>query len=114
MKLSALLSALTFIAATSFAQTAPPAGFVALFNGKDLEGWRGGDTHDPRALAAMPVEKREALVKKWTDDMLKLDPSVLVKIIRLGARIQRFLSVSGSKPNRPTLKDPAKAEGATA
>jgi hypothetical protein len=71
MKLSALLSGLTLFAATSFAQTAPPAGFVALFNGKDLDGWRGGDTHDPRVLAAMPQDKREAQVKKWTDDMLK-------------------------------------------
>ena len=71
MKLSALLSGLTLLAATSFAQTAPPAGFVALFNGKDLEGWRGGDTQDPRALAAMPEDKRSETIKKWTDDMLK-------------------------------------------
>ena len=71
MKLSALLSGLTLFAATSLAQTAPPAGFVALFNGKDLEGWRGGDTQDPRALAAMPEDKRNETVKKWTDDMLK-------------------------------------------
>ncbi len=71
MKLSALLSGLTLFAATSFAQTAPPAGFVALFNGKDLEGFRGGDTQDPRALAAMPEDKRNETIKKWTDDMLK-------------------------------------------
>src|SRR5262245_66598245 len=26
----------------------PPKGFVALYNGKDLTGWRGGDTFDHR------------------------------------------------------------------
>ena len=71
MKLTALLSSLTLFAAAAFAQNNPPAGFTALFNGKDLEGWRGGDTHDPRLLMAMPEEKRNETLKKWTDDMLK-------------------------------------------
>ena len=30
----------------------------------------------------------------WTDDMLKLEPSLLVKIIRLGGKIQRFFQSS--------------------
>ena len=30
------------------AANGPPPGFVALFNGKDLSGWRGGDTFDHR------------------------------------------------------------------
>jgi len=30
-----------------------PAGFVALFNGKDLEGWWGADTEDPRKYMAL-------------------------------------------------------------
>ena len=30
------------------AQNEPPSGFVALFNGKDLTGWRGGSTFDHR------------------------------------------------------------------
>ena len=50
------------------AQT-PPAGFTALFNGKDLAGWRGGDTFDHRKYQAMPEDKRAEQDTKWTDDM---------------------------------------------
>src|SRR4051812_35320988 len=50
------------------ASAEPPKGFVALFNGKDLAGWHGMSTFDPRKLAAMPAEEREASLKKWTDD----------------------------------------------
>jgi hypothetical protein len=71
MKLTALLSSLLVLTTAAFAQNEPPAGFTALFNGKDLSGWRGGDTHDPRVLAAMPEDKRAETVKKWTEDMLK-------------------------------------------
>jgi hypothetical protein len=53
------------------AQTEPPAGFTALFNGKDLEGWQGGDTHDPRKLAALTPEAREKTLAAWTEDMRK-------------------------------------------
>lgn len=71
MKLVALLTSMTALAASALAQTQPPQGFTALFNGKDLDGWRGGDTADYRALLAMPEDKRNETVKKWTDDMLK-------------------------------------------
>src|ERR1035437_6263470 len=47
----------------------PPPGFMALFNGTDLTGWRGGDTFDHRKLLAMPAEQREAQIAKWTDTM---------------------------------------------
>ena len=47
----------------------PPKGFTTLFNGKDLTGWRGGDTFDPRKLQAMPGEQREAQIAKWTASM---------------------------------------------
>ncbi len=47
----------------------PPVGFVALFNGKDLAGWRGGDTFDPRKLAEMPDDKRAEQLANWTADM---------------------------------------------
>jgi hypothetical protein len=46
-------------------QAEPPPGFKALFNGKDLEGWVGGDTTDPKKFAAMSAEDRD----KWTADM---------------------------------------------
>jgi hypothetical protein len=44
----------------------PPAGFTALFNGKDLTGWRGGSTFDHRKLLAMPEDQRKAQIEKWT------------------------------------------------
>ena len=47
----------------------PPRGFTALFNGQDLTGWRGGETFDHRKLLAMPADKREAQIAKWTESM---------------------------------------------
>ncbi len=35
----------------------PPEGFVALFNGKDLDGWWGAKTEDPREYMALPPEE---------------------------------------------------------
>jgi len=37
--------------------TTPPPGFTALFNGKDLAGWFGWGTRDPRDLLAMSPEE---------------------------------------------------------
>jgi hypothetical protein len=42
---------------TSFGQDTPPSGFTALFNGKDLSGWFGWGTRDPRDLLAMTPEQ---------------------------------------------------------
>jgi len=64
--LVALLSSFTFAA-----DNTPPAGFVALFNGKDLSGWRGGDTADHRKLLAMPEDARKTMLDGWTADMNK-------------------------------------------
>lgn len=67
-----LAAALILVVSASIAQAQPnqpPAGFTALFNGKDLEGWRGGDTFDHRALLAMPSAEREAKIAKWTESM---------------------------------------------
>ena len=47
----------------------PPAGFVALYNGKDLTGWRGGDTFDHRKWLAMPEDERAKQDAAWTADM---------------------------------------------
>jgi hypothetical protein len=44
----------------------PPAGFAALYNGKDLAGWRGGTTYDHRQLLELPAAERDALIAKWT------------------------------------------------
>jgi len=57
-------AALALGTATQAAQ--PPAGFTALFNGKDLKGWRGGSTFDHRKLLAMTPEQRAEQLRKWT------------------------------------------------
>src|SRR5438093_13678178 len=43
----------------SGAEGAPPAGFKAIFNGKDLRGWHGLGHFDPRRRAAIADEKRD-------------------------------------------------------
>ena len=66
---------LTTGAGLAGAATEPPAGFTAIFNGKDLTGWYGLD-FDPRKLWAMNEEgrakKREAdmpsFTKHWTTE----------------------------------------------
>ncbi len=44
--------------------------FVPLFNGKDLTGWRGGDTFDHRKLLALTEEKRAEQIDKWNKSMM--------------------------------------------
>ncbi|MGZ0174544.1 MAG: 3-keto-disaccharide hydrolase [Planctomycetales bacterium] len=45
-----------------------PGGFVALFNGKDLSGWRGLGHFDPRKLRAMsPADQKTMFAKNWED-----------------------------------------------
>lgn len=64
-----------FVAAVAGAQTpspravTPPAGFTAVYNGRDLTGWRGGDTVDHRKLLAMTDEARAAQIAKWNATM---------------------------------------------
>ena len=54
-----------FLAGVSVADE-PPPGFTALFNGKDLAGWRGGETFDHRKLLAMPEAERKEQIRRWT------------------------------------------------
>src|SRR5436309_1693206 len=77
---SALLARLTsagvvlvysIFAARVLAAGEPPPGFVTLFNGKDLTGWRGGDTVDHRKWLALPETERAAANAEWTADMRK-------------------------------------------
>lgn len=64
------LAALLVFAATLCAEdNVPPAGFTALFNGKDLTGWRGGSTFDHRKLLAMNEADRKKQIDKWTATM---------------------------------------------
>jgi hypothetical protein len=43
-----------------------PEGFKPLFNGKDLDGWEGGSTHDPRKITDEIQAKWDAeIAKHW-------------------------------------------------
>lgn len=64
-----LLGSLLAFSPTTQGQLQTPAGFTPLFNGKDLSGWRGGDTFDHRKLLAMPEDQRAEQIAKWTTSM---------------------------------------------
>jgi hypothetical protein len=54
MKIRPVLPLLVALSGIAFAKdNVPPAGFTALFNGKDLSGWFGWGTRDPRDSLAM-------------------------------------------------------------
>src|SRR5688500_12821323 len=68
MKLTHLFTLLALAALPAFAENnTPPAGFTALFNGKDLSGWYGWGTKDPTELAKMTPVERAAYKKKSID-----------------------------------------------
>jgi hypothetical protein len=62
------------VSGSSAADNAPPEGFTALFNGKDLAGWWGLKTVDPRKvwelseaeLAEKKAAEQEDFAKHWT------------------------------------------------
>src|SRR5260370_16448828 len=56
-------------AATSTRALTPPAGFIGLFNGQDLAGWRGGATFDHRKLLDLPADQRAAKIEAWNQTM---------------------------------------------
>lgn len=58
-----------FAALTVSATVTPPPGFTALYNGRDLAGWRGGDTFDPRQWAKLGAEERAAKSATWDAEM---------------------------------------------
>lgn len=68
---STLIVTLLLFVSPPLAAAEPPPGFKPLFNGKDLAGWHYGDTFDPRVLAAMSEEKRNAQLDKWRKDSEK-------------------------------------------
>ncbi|MEO7600362.1 MAG: DUF1080 domain-containing protein [Opitutus sp.] len=65
------LLALSFVVVTAHAAVTPPTGFTALYNGRDLSGWRGGDTYDHRKWLALPAAERAKTEEEWTTDMKK-------------------------------------------
>ncbi len=50
-------------------QPQPPEGFTSLFNGKDLSGWWGATTEDPRKYLAMSAEDFK---KKQSDSLVDI------------------------------------------
>ncbi len=73
MKTMLTLSGLVLTAALLGAAQ-PPPGFTALFNGKDLSGWRGGTTFDHRKLLEMSEADRAAQIAKWTATITEVNP----------------------------------------
>src|SRR5690606_22409968 len=70
-----------FIAAKSFAaDNTPPQGFTALFNGKDLTGWKGLVADPPKRAAMSPEElaKAQAEADKVMRDHWKVEDGALV------------------------------------
>ena len=65
--LTLLSPIVVFFNNVSIAQNIPPEGFEALFNGKDLKGWFGHGTKDPRTLWKMSPEE----LKKHQEETLK-------------------------------------------
>ena len=53
------------------ASEAPPEGFVALFNGRDLSGWWGAGTEDPRKYLALSAEEFKKKHDAGVADVLK-------------------------------------------
>jgi hypothetical protein len=59
------------LAAAAGADVVPPPGFVALYNGCNLSGWRGGDTFDHRKWLAMPSAERKQKAAEWNAGLLQ-------------------------------------------
>ena len=69
MKLTTLLTATSLLASSLLAaDPVPPAGFRALFNGKDLAGWHG---LNPHTVAKLEGEKKEASLKQQREEFPK-------------------------------------------
>ena len=65
-------------------QNVPPAGFTALFNGRDLSGWYGWGTQDPAEFRRMTPEQQADYKRKSIEGGL-LDPSGVDKGEQLNA-----------------------------
>jgi Domain of Unknown Function (DUF1080) len=68
-RLFALVGVLSVSLPVGVMAAEPPAGFKALFNGKDLSGWVGLGHFDPRTLAAMSAEQKAETFAKNAEDL---------------------------------------------
>jgi hypothetical protein len=67
-----VFATLTFVQAQETKDNTPPEGFVALFNGKDLSGWKGllkSPLDNPIKRAALAPDAREKAQKEADDNM---------------------------------------------
>lgn len=56
------------------------------------------------------IRETQALMRDlsgWTNDMLKLEPSILVKLMRLGSKVQRFFQGAGRSTSSSTSRSAA-------
>ena len=70
MKFVAIVSLLAVVSAHA-AKPKPPEGFIALFNGKNLDGWWGLKTEDPAKWMALSPEKLAEKKKASLEDIRK-------------------------------------------
>lgn len=73
LKALALTVSILSLGTTALAQVSKqtPAGFSALFNGKNLDGWWGLKTEDPAKWMALPKAKFESKVAKSVENIHK-------------------------------------------
>ena len=69
--LSFVIAAVLVAPSPAAEHNVPPQGFTALFNGKDLTGWRGGTTENPLKRLALSEEERAAKDKASVEDIHK-------------------------------------------
>ena len=79
--LLALLAAASFAPLAKAAAVEPPAGYASLFNGRDLNGWRGRPHLDPAKDAEGAPDERARRQAGWDADMAehwKVENGVIV------------------------------------
>jgi hypothetical protein len=69
--LAAMVPTVSARAADMAYQRQPPKGFVALFNGKDLTGWKGLGHYDPAKYRALSSAERKTLDRRNMADFKK-------------------------------------------
>lgn len=71
MLLALVAVGLGAVSAHAESHNVPPEGFVALFNGRDLEGWRGGSTENPLNRLKLDPKERAEKDKASIEDIHK-------------------------------------------
>ncbi len=69
--LALFVAGLLTAAGSRTAGAAPPEGFRAVFNGKDLKGWYGKVSSNPAEFAKLSKEERAAKIAGWAPDTVK-------------------------------------------